>query len=152
MKKKLIIILTSLILLAILVVGIIQLNKNTVYDYPKDMSESAIVCLTGWKDMSLLMPLTPYVKGTDLYDDAYSSFSNIMKNIGRTDTFRYEGEINMKSSDKEQYDQCIKLLSENNIAGVKSIKGHVYSFNGQDEITIYVVKIGGKWYLLSADY
>lgn len=152
MKNKIIVILALLVAIVLCAVGILDSRSQTVYDSPKDMSESVLTCIYGWKDISMFMPLTPYKKGTDIYSEAYSTVNSLMKNTGHEDEYVSKGEINLKSTDRKLYNECIDTLSKNGITDISSIKGFTYEVNNTEEITIYVAKIEKKWYAINIEY
>lgn len=152
--KKLIII-SAIVLVFVTIIGIwaySSLNNNTVYDDPKSMSEMALECVFGWKDIDLFMNLTPYIEDTMLYDAVYDGIFGLMQSAGFEDHFSFTGYEDLKKADSDYYFTVIDILSDSGVTNVSEIRGYTYMIDGYDEITIYVAKIEKQWYTLSVDY
>ena len=150
MSKQKKIVLTLIAVILLLVIAAIDSGK-TMYDDPEYIAEGTVQCIHGWKDMEMLMPLTPYKEGTEIYNMAFLHFQGIMQDSGWVDSYRTSAPTDLKKSDKYLYNEIRESLSEHGITGVKSIKAYTFQYNIDEEITVYIAKIGRKWYTLSAD-
>lgn len=126
-------------------------NDNTLYDDPADMAHGALSCIHGWKDLEMLMPLTPYAEGTVIYNAASNYFQGMMLSSGWVDHYYDTSSADLKQEDRDHYDEMKRTLEEYHVAGVKAIKRFTYHFGDCEEISIYVAKIGKKWYTIMAE-
>ena len=145
-----------MILLGVAVVLVISVlclcgGGNTLFDDPEDMAEGAMTCIRGWRDPQMLMELTPYREGTEIYDIAYSYFQDMMRGSGRMSEFHTVCSGNLQRMDRALYNELKGLLEDYGIDGVKSVKSYTYQDDRYEEITIYVAQIGRKWYTVMAE-
>lgn len=150
MNKKKTVILVLVIAAALLLAAFLG-KGNTVYDDPESMAESALTSIHGWKDMEMLMALTPYREGSEIYDIAYQYFHTMMTDSGWVDNYRNMGSMDLKKADKAHFEEIKNELEDHGITGVKAIRCFVYQYDGNREISVYVAKIGGKWYTVAAE-
>lgn len=149
MKKKMSIL--ALIAVAIVLLVCFCSKDNTLYADPGDMAEGALTCIYGWRDIDMLMALTPYEEGTEIYDIAYHYFLKMMNNPGWMSSYKEVHSEDLKKNDQQSYEEMKHDLEHYGITGVTSMKRYTYQSDGFDEITIYVAKIGRKWFTVMAE-
>ena len=126
-------------------------KDNTLYDDPEDMAHGALSCIHGWKDVNMMMSLTPYAEGTKIYNIASNYFQKMMQDNGWVDSYYAISNVDLKEEDRDYYDEMRDVLEAYNVTGIKSIRQFTYYYNNSEEITIYVAKIGSKWYTVTAE-
>ena len=151
-RNILVLLAASLILLLfILAVSYYSGQGSSLYDDPESMADGALACIHGWKDIEMLMSLTPYQEGSEIYYEAYYHFEEMMQNSGRISNYHDIDSVNLQKADRSYYNEIIRTLNECRITGVKSIKRFTYQYNGNYRIDIYVAQIGGEWYTIYAE-
>ena len=148
-KKKMSIL--ALIVAAVILLVCFCSKDNTLHVDSDDMAEGALICIYGWRDIDMLMSLTPYEEGTEIYDIAYRYFLSMMDNPGWVSSYDEVQNLDMKKNDKQAYEEMRHELEDYGITGVKTIKKYTYQCEGFDSISVYVAKIGRKWFTVMAD-
>ena len=143
-------------ILALIVATVILLlcfcNKdNTLHADPGDMAEGALTCIYGWRDIDMLMSLTPYEEGTEIYDIASRYFLEMMDNPGWVSSYKEIDSGDLKKTDKRAYEEMKYELERYGVTGVKAMKRYTYQCDGFDDIAIYVAKIGRNWFTVMAE-
>lgn len=148
-KKKMCVLV--LVIAAVLLLAAFLGRGNTLYDDPESMAEGALTCIYGWKDMDMLMSLTPYREGSEIYDIAYRYFQTMMRDSGWVDSYRNMGDVDLNKADKAYFEEMKNELEDYGITGIKTIKRFIYQYDSNSEISVYVAKIGGNWYTVAAE-
>jgi len=149
MKKKMSIL--TLIIAAVILLVCFCSKDNTLHADPGDMAEGALTCIYGWRDIDMLMSLTPYEEGTEIYDVAYRYFRKLMENPGWVSSYSEIDSGDLKKTDKQFYETVKYELGHYGVTGVKSIRVYTYQCDGFDDISVYVAKIGRKWFTVMAE-
>ena len=151
MKKKKWVILAAVIAAVAVLVLAFGGRERTLYDDPEDMAEGAVKCLYGWRDMELVMALTPYREGTEIYDIAYDYFADMMCVPRWSDTFRLAGNMELKKADPKFYREIKDTMGEFGITEIRGVRCYYFVNDSYEELAVYVAQIEGKWYLVMAE-
>ena len=126
-------------------------KDNTLHADPGDMAAGALTCIYGWRDIDMLMSLTPYEEGTEIYNIASRYFLKMMDNPGWVSSYNETDSGDLKKKDRRCYEEMTYELERYGVTGVKSMRRYTYQCDGFDDISIYVARIGRKWYTVMAE-
>lgn len=146
-KMRILVLVVAAIILLLCFCG----KDNTLHADPDDMAEGALTCIYGWRDIDMLMSLTPYEEGTEIYDIASRYFQKMMNNPGWVSSYSETDSGDLKKADKQAYEEMKYELERYGVTGVKSLKRYTYQCDGFDDISIYVAQIGRKWFTVMAE-
>ena len=146
----------SVSILIVLVVAVILLpvfrDMNSVYYNAESMADAAHACIEGWKDIDMLMPLTPYPEDSEIYNIASYHFQSLMDNTSYMSQAHTTYNDNLRKVDRSYYNQIQNDLKEYGIIGIKAIKRFYYQYDSEDRFVVFVAKIGSKWYTITVEF